>query len=430
LLRHKSQVAAGQAETPERSLWANRGFRYLWIGQAISEAGSRITRDGLPMAAVTVLGATPTQMGFLTALGGAATLLFGMFAGVWVDRVRRRPVLIAADVGRAVVIGSIPLAAYYNALRMPQLYVVTALAGVLTVLFDVAYQAYVPELVARDKLIEANSRLALTGSIAEVLGPAATGLLVRVLTAPIAILIDAVSFVGSAISVLLIAEDQRASGPRGGQTATDPAVRPTTALSEIRDGWQAVIHQPVLRVLAFRAITQGLCHGLIGPLYVYYAMQELGLGPLALGIVIAIGGVSNLTGALIAPAVSRRFGVGRTLFGSAIVLASSITLIGLAHPPRVFAIGCLVAQQLLGDAFYVITNVTETSLRQSIVPDRLLGRVGAVFQLLTRGIWPIGALASGVIAGEIGVRGTFLVAACGMFASAAWLLSPVIYRHK
>jgi len=201
------------AAAPSRRLWANRGFRCLWIGQAISEAGSRITRDGLPMTAVMVLGATPAQMGFLTALGGAATLLFSMFAGVWVDRVRRRPVLIAADVGRALVIGSIPLAAFYHALAMPQLYVVTALAGVLTVLFDVAYQAYVPMLVDREQLVEANSRLALTGSIAEVLGPAGTGLLVRVLTAPIAILIDALSFLASAISVAMIRERSQALNP-------------------------------------------------------------------------------------------------------------------------------------------------------------------------------------------------------------------------
>jgi MFS family permease len=406
--------------TSNTGLWTNPGFRRLWIGQAISEAGSRITRDGLPMAAVMVLGATPFQMGILTALGGAATLLFGMIAGVWVDRLRRRPVLIVADLGRAAVIGSIPLAAHFGVLAMPQIYAVAALAGVLTVLFDVAYQAYVPTLVDRAHLVEANSRLALTGSIAEVLGPGLTGVLVRVLTAPVAMLIDALSFLASAISVALIRNPE-----------SEPVSSATPHLiEEIRDGWRAVMQHPVLRVLAFRAATLGLFHGLVSPLYVLYAMRDLGLGPLSLGIVIAIGGVSNLTGALLAPRVARRFGLGTTLFWSAVLYSVGLMLIPVAHPPLAFAIACLAGQQLLGDGFYMISVVNETALRQSITPDRLLGRVSAVMQLLTRGIWPIGALISGALAEVIGARNTLWIAACGILASAAWLLAPAIQSLK
>lgn len=414
--RHQSEVTSPDV----RSLWSNTGFRWLWIGQAISETGSRITRDGLPMAAVMLLAATPFQMGVLTALSGAATLLFGMIAGVWVDRIHRRPVLILADIGRALVIGTIPLAAHYGMLAMPQFYLVAAVAGVLTVLFDVAYQAYVPTLVNREQLVVANSRLALTGSIAEVLGPGITGLLVRVLTAPVAILIDALSFLASAISVALI---------RNPEPPPEPNPVPHFA-EEIRDGWHAVIHHPVLRVLAFRAATIGLCHGLISPLYVLYAMRDLALGPLALGIAIVIGGVSNLTGALLAPYAARRFGLGRTLFWSAVLYSIGVLLLALARPPFFFAMSCLIGQQLLGDGFYMISQINETSLRQSITPDRLLGRVSAVMQLLTRGIWPIGALISGAVAGIIGTRTTLLIAALGLLASAAWMLAPPIRALK
>lgn len=417
--RRQSQIASQGEVTAarSRSLWSNTSFRWLWIGQAISEAGSRITRDGLPFAAVMVLGATPFQMGLLTAVGGAATLLFGLIAGVWVDRVRRRPVMIVADLGRALVIGTIPLAAYFGALRMPQIYAVSAIAGVLTVLFDVAYQSYVPGLVEREDLADANARLALTSSSAEIVGPGLTGILIRTLTAPLAILIDALSFVASAITIMMIRFPEAL-----------PAVRhPESRLGkEIREGLVAVWHAPVLRMLAARAVTAGFFFGMIGPLYVLYALRDLGLGPVQLGIVIAVGGVSNFAGNVVAVRAARILGVGRTLLLSSIMLSVAVGLIALARPPLAFAMGCLVAQQLFGDICFSVYNVHELTLRQSIAPERVLGRVNSVMQLVSRGVWPVGAMAGGALAGVAGSRMTLAIAAAGLLLASAWLLARPI----
>ena len=195
-------------------LWRYPDFLKLWLGQTVSEIGSHITREGLPLTAVIVLGATPFPMGVLASLSGMSTLVFGPLAGLWVDRRRRRPILIAADIGRAVVLASVPLAAAFRVLYMRQLYIVVVLAGILTVFFDVAYQSYLPSLVERQRVLEGNSKLALSTSMAEIVGPGLTGVLVQLITAPIAILVDALSFLWSAMMVWLIRKPELIPAPQ------------------------------------------------------------------------------------------------------------------------------------------------------------------------------------------------------------------------
>jgi MFS family permease len=298
-VRSDSLTAPAQV-APPRGLWASPDFVKLWSGQTISELGSRITREGLPLTAVLVLHATTVQMGLLTALGGASTLVFGLIAGVWVDRLRRRPILIAADLGRALLLASIPLAALAGVLQMGQLYTVAALAGVLTVFFDVAYQSYLPALVARDQILEGNSKLALSASIAEIAGPGLTGILVQAITAPIAILFDALSFLVSALSVGLIRKPE-----------PPPAARaPEHLVAETLAGLRFIFGHPVLRPLGLRWATTFLSMGFLGPLYVLYAIQILHLKPAMLGVVIAMGGVGAMVGSVLAPRLVRRFGLG------------------------------------------------------------------------------------------------------------------------
>src|SRR5215469_14712361 len=195
---------------PRDSLWSQRDFLKLWSGQAISQIGSRITRTALPLVAVMMLDASPFQMGILSGASAASVLLFGLFAGAWADRLRRRPLLIAADLGRAAVLAAIPIAALRHTLGMPLLYVVSAAAGLFTVLFDVSYQAYVPSLVERENILRANARMALSESVAEVSGPGLAGFLVQALTAPIAIAFDAASFLVSALSVAAVRKPEPA----------------------------------------------------------------------------------------------------------------------------------------------------------------------------------------------------------------------------
>jgi len=263
-------------------------FRKLWIGQAISQIGSNITGVGLPLTAVLVLKASPLQMGFLSGAGAAAVLIFGLFAGAWVDRLRRRPILIAADLGRAVVLG-IPLAAMLHRLTIGDLYLVAVASSILTVLFDVAYQAYLPSLIARENILTGNSRLALTESIAQIAGPGIAGILVQLITAPMAMLFDAASFVCSAISVWLIRK---------------PEPVPTRTLKphigrEISEGLGASWRDPLLRALAGRTATSAFFLGFGSSLYFLFAVHELGVTAALLGIIIAIGGTSSLFGAFL-----------------------------------------------------------------------------------------------------------------------------------
>src|SRR3954462_14141213 len=228
---------------PRASLWSHREFVKLWTGQAISQIGSRITRTALPFAAAITLKAGPFQMGILAGAAGVSVLLFGLFAGAWADRLRRRPILIWTDLGRAAVLLTIPIAAMRHSLTMTHLYVVAAAAGLLTVLFDVSYQAYVPTLVERENIVQANAKLALSESVAEVSGPGIAGFLVTALTAPVAILFDALSFLVSAASIALVRKPEPPPAPR---KADEHIGR------EIAEGLRFSWRNPYLRAMALR----------------------------------------------------------------------------------------------------------------------------------------------------------------------------------
>jgi len=406
-------------------LWRNRDFVKLWVGQTISELGSRITRDGLPLAAVIVLGAAPAQMGLLAAIGSAPVLLLGLVAGVWVDRLRRRPILIVADLGRAALLATIPLAAALGTLGIGQLYLVTALAGSLTLFFDVAYESYLPSLVERENMVEGNSKLALSGSVAEFAGPTLAGFLVQTLTAPIAILFYALSFIVSAVSVALI---RKAEDPlqRDSQAPVSFSPHPSSLRREALEGLQVLLNQPVLRAFAANSGTRSFFGNFLAGLYGLYAIRVLGLGPAALGVIIAMGGVGDLLGALLAARLVRRAGLGETLIGASVTNGLIGFLLPLAGGLPILAAAFLVAGQLFGDMARTIYDIHAVSLRQAITPDRLLGRTNASMQLLTAGVGPMGALVGGILGQAIGVRQAIFVSALGSSLACLWLIfSPV-----
>ena len=390
-------------------------FLKLWFGQAVSRIGSQVTLVGVPLTAILLLGASPLQMGALAGVSAAPVLLFGLFAGAWADRLRRRPILIAADLGRAAVLAVIPLAAMLGRLTMTHLYVVATLSGFLTVLFDVSYQAYLPSLVERENIVEGNSRLALTESLAEIAGPSLTGALVQLITAPMAILCDAVSFAASAVSLWLIRK---------------PEPPPTRALAphmgrEIAEGLRTVWRDPLLQPLAGRSAMAAFFLGFGSSLYFLFVTRELGLTAVLLGLVISAGGLSNLAGAFLAGRIASRWGVGRTLVGSALVIGLAMLAVPLARGSVAVCTAILIASQLC-DAAWPVFSINQTSLRQAITPHHLLGRVNAATHLLFHGILPLGALAGGAIAEAIGARNTLLMAACGIGLSTLWLVcSPV-----
>ena len=401
------------------TLWRNRDFLKLWTGQTVSEIGSRITREGLPLTAILALGAAPWQLGILSALGGASTLAFGLVAGVWVDRLRCRPILIATDLARALLLFSIPAAALTHSLGMTQIYLAAALAGILTVFFDVAYQSYLPALVAPDQIVEGNTKLMLSATAAEIVGPGITGVLVQWITAPIAILFDALSFLVSALSVALIRHPEPARLPQPQQHWRDETV----------SGLRFIAGHPLLRPLASWSVTFFLFMGVFGSLYMLYAIRVLGLPTSLLGITIAMGGAGATVGSFASARVVRRFGFGPTIILAAFVIALATALIPFAHGSPSATVPILMAQQFFGDAGFAVFMIQSNSLRQTVTPAEVLGRVTAGMNLLWRGIFPVGALAGGMLGNAIGIRQTMALAVAGMVVSNAWLVWSPLRRR-
>lgn len=398
-------------------LWNNSDFVKLWLGQTVSNFGSGITGIALPLTAVLVLRATPAQMGILGAVDGVSILIIGLLAGVWVDRVRRRPLLIATDLGRAFILSTIPLAALLQVLRLWQLYVVAALAGMLTVLFNVAHSAFLPSLIPQESLVEGNSKLAMSDSLAEIGGPAVAGPLVQLISAPFALFFDALSFLFSACCLGLIRR---------------PEPLPT-ALKQRKSFWhdlvealRMVLKNPLLRSLAGSAGIFSLFGNFIGALYALYIIRQLGAPPIFLGFLVAAGGLSALLGAFMAERIVQRFGLGMTVGTGLFMYGVTGLLIPLAGGSLALALSLLFLSQLIGDASVSIYLIAEVSLRQSLIPANLLGRTNASMQFLSQGVAPVGALLAGVLGGIIGLRLTILTGVLGVILAGTWLLlSPV-----
>jgi len=402
-------------------LWRHGDFMRLWAGQTVSQLGSTITREVLPYTAILALGASPLQMGLLGAASAAPLLLLGLFAGVWVDRLRRRPLMIAADLGRALLLLSIPAAYLLGVLHIEQLYLIAALAGILTVFFNVAYHSILPALVERKQLVEGNSKLGLSESLAEIAGPPLGGALVQLISGPITLLLDAFSFVVSALSLLRI----RVAEPPPAPSAGRPHV-----LRDLTTGLKAIFTNSLLRAFAGSAIIRNFFGWFFGAIYGLYAIRVLGLSTATLGLVVACGGIGGLLGAALVGSFTRRFGIGPTIVGALLVDAAASGLIWLAGGLLPLAVPLLVGSQLVGDGAMTVALIAERSLRQTITPDRLLGRVNASMNVLSEGIGTLGLLASGVLAETIGLRPTAGVAVFGIATSALVLLVSPLRRQR
>jgi predicted MFS family arabinose efflux permease len=398
-------------------LWKHPDFLKLWFGQTVSQFGSYITGGALPLIAVLTLDATPAQMGLLSAAGALPVLLFSLFIGVWVDRLRRRPLMIAADLGRFVLLIIIPIAAFAGALRMEMLYVVAALAGLLGLVFDVAYRSMLPSLVTREHLLEGNTKLATTESLAEVGGPPLSGVLVQLISAPLAVLFDAFSFLVSIFSLLLI---------RTPEPPPAPLEDREPIMAEIVDGFRALGEHPAVRVLVAGTAIRAFFGSMIGALYSLYVVRELGLSAAMPGLLTGAGGVGALIGAGLSGRVTRHFGLGRTLTVTVLFAGGINLLIPFTGGPALLAAGTLFLTQLFGDAAWAIHGIQEISLRQTLIPDRMLGRANAGIGFLVGGVAPLGAVVGGWLATHLGVRETLLIAVLGILSTGVWtLFSPV-----
>jgi MFS family permease len=400
-------------------LWCDTRFVKLWAGQAISLFGSQITFLALPLTAVLVLGATPAQMGILMAVEELPSPLLGLFVGVWVDRYRRRPILIVADLGRAVLLGVVPVAAFLGLLRLEHLYLVCFLVSVLGLFFGVAHRSFLPSLVGREHLVEANSKLELSNSVAEIVGPGVAGGLVQLVTAPIAIAVDAISFLVSALMLGLIRVSEPVSRPVGQQQ---------NVRAEIGEGLRLVLGDRLLRSVAGCLGTLYLFNGVLEAVFILYVTQELGMGAGLLGLIFAGGGVGFLVGALLPGWIVRRFGWGPGIMLGLLLVGLSDLLIPLVGGSVRFAVAVavLVMSQFFFGLGFVIFNAGQVSLRQARTPDALQGRMNATMSFLAGAAVPLGGLLGGALGEAIGLRPTLFLAAFGEMLSILWLLlSPL-----
>ena len=388
---------------PRGALWRNRDFRRLWAAQTVSQFGSEITGLALPLLAILVLHASTFQVAALAVVDWLPFFLFSLPVGVWIDRLPRRPILIAADLGRAAVLGSIPLAYLLDVLTLGQLYVVGLLAGTLTVFFDLSYQSYLPSVVERDELGEGNSKLEVSRSSAQVAGPGLAGLLVSALTAPYAILVDAISFLASALFLSRIARRERK--PERAHDAR-PAFR-----AEIREGLRFVLRHPILRPIVMFVGVSNIFVNMLFAIYLVYAVRELGLDAKTIGLIFSLGSLGSLVGALTANRVARSFGIGPGLIAVATTGGLGLLLIPLATGDLV--IPFLVVANVLWGFFVLNYFVSAISLIQAITPDHLLGRTNASRRFLVQGVIPVGALLGGALGTVLGLRPTIVIGAVG-----------------
>jgi Na+/melibiose symporter-like transporter len=400
------------------SVWRERDFVRLWAATTVSMLGSFVTRTALPFAAILILGAGAGEIAILRSAELVAGLAVGLVAGAWVDRLMRRPILVWADLGRAVLLGSIPVAYALGSLTLAHLVVVAFGAAILTTFFHTADRAFLPTVIGRDRLVEANATLTGGSSAAEFVGFGASGWLVQLLTAPFAIAIDAASFVVSAVLL------------RGIRAAEPPPVRVAerqSVFEDIRDGLRLTLRDPILRPLALADAAVAGFWGVFGAVYLVFAVK-IGFSPGVIGLVAAVGGLSSLVGATLAGPVVRRLGVARFFIGAMVLVSIGNAFIAFTPDAALLGLVCLLAQQLLSDSSITAFDVVSVSIRQATVYDRQLGRVGASFHVLENGAMLFGTIVGGLIGEVVDLRAALVVGASGGLVAVAILWFSRIRR--
>jgi MFS family permease len=406
-------------------------FNRLWLGQSISAFGSQITALALPLTAVIYLDASSIQVGLLATVRELAFVGLMLFFGVVVDRCRRRPLMIVSDLGRAVVIATVPIIAWLGSLQMTYLYVAAFLLGALAVVFSLAYRAYLPTLVNADELLARNSRLQATESLSDVAGPSLAGLLIQLMRAPFALVADAFSFLISALSIATIRTPETPLTATASADADmpEPGGLARRVFSEIWSGLTFTFGHPVLRVLAVASAIFNVFATIMLTIFVIYAIRIAHLSPGDIGLIFTGFGVG---GVIAAASLSRtiKLGVGRLLAAGYVVGAGAIAVlpfIGGSTGPRT---ATLAAVFVVAGCAIVSANIVEMTIRQAVTPHQLQGRTAAGFGFLIGALTPLAALVAGVLGDQIGPRGTLIVAAIGVPMSVPWILLSRIPRIR
>lgn len=394
------------------SLWRHPDFVKLWSAQTISQIGSQVTFLALPLTAITVLDATPAEMGVLTAAGAVPAVVLGLQAGAIVDRRSRRPVLISTDLARAAALASIPFAWALGVLSVPLLIGVALATGVGSLFFDVAYQALLPIVVPRDRLLDGNGKLELSRTAAELGGPGLAGLLLHLVAAPLTITVDAASFLVSALILMRLRIVERVPASAGVTRRL---------LADIRDGLRVVTGDDRLRAVAGSRGLLGFFNAMLEAVFALYLVREVGLSPLAIGFVFAVGSGGFLLGSVLPGRISARDGLGPAMAAAVALVAVSDFAVAMAGRSPVVALPALAAAEFCFGVGLTVYNVNQASLRQAIVAEHLQGRAAATIRFVAETMVPAGALLGGLLGGWVGLWDTLVLAAAGEGLAALWL---------
>ncbi|MGX7675092.1 MFS transporter [Plantactinospora sp. DSM 117369] len=395
-------------------------FRRYWSAQTVSLFGDQISVLALPLLAVLGTGAGPAEMGYLTAAALIPNLLFSLLLGAWIDRYpEKRRVMILADLGRAVLLAAVPVAYLFGVLSLGQLYVVAFLTGTLAVLFEVAHSTLFVSLVPRKDYVDAAALTNGSRAMSYVAGPSAGGILVQTLTAPVALLVDAVTYLVSALFLARI----------GPTRPTEPSSDGGVVLG-IRQGLRFVVRSPILRSLLLGTTTLNLFNYMFTALFVLYASTELGLSPGMLGLVIGAGSVGALLGAAVTGRLVRRLGIGRTVLVSFVLFPAPLVLVPLAGGPTPAVLAALFVAEFLCGLGVMMLDITVGSLQTAVIPEMLLARVTGAKRTVNYGIRPIGAALGGNLGAVLGVRPTLWIATVGALAGLLWVLPTAIPKLR
>jgi MFS family permease len=400
----------------QRGVWRYPDFKRLWLAATVSAFGTDITLTALPFVAILTLDATPWHLGLLKIVTMLPAFVVGLFAGAWLDRVPRRPVMIACDWARAGLLVTIPLAHWLFELTFAHLFIAAAGLSVASTFFEIADRSMLPSLVDREELVDANRMLTAGNTVSEASGFAVSGWLVQLVSAPGALVIDAATFVWSAITL------RRIERPETVGQSDEPQEH---LLRDMLEGFRFVRGHRTLMALAGSLFVMSFSIQIVGTVYLLYVSEELGFNPGVLGMIFALGGLFSLLASLSAGRLMARIGVGPLLIASLLLVAGGQSLITLATAASAFAVAMMLIQQAM-DLPWSLYEITQVSVRQTVTPDEWLGRMNGSFHVLELGGYLLGAIAGAWLGDAIGLRGTLAVGAIGTaLAAIPLLLSPV-----